>query len=314
MIHLESFSLPTDETEDIEFTAKDELGRLRYLKQFTDKDNLYPWRFFYNRKPEDATLDFDDITLFYGGNGSGKSTLLNLISEKLNLPRINMFNYSPTFDYYIQFCEAELAGSDSRNPLSPIRNGKIIASDDIFANIIAQREKELKYENERLEMRNRLRDYRNGGHPTRINFETGEGVADARECYSTRHGSLRNIMRSRITEVLTRSNGENAFDFFVDEIKPNTLVLLDEPENSLSARWQKELASFIHASAIADHCQFIISTHSPFMLAIPDAKIYNLDTPEITTSQWTELENVRLMYDLFKENERAFQETQTTQL
>ena len=49
-------------------------------------------------------------------------------------------------------------------------------------------------------------------------------------------------------------------------------------------------------------CQFIISTHSPFLLSIQDACIYDLDTEPVQTRQWTELANVRLYYDLFKEH------------
>ena len=44
---------------------------------------------------------------------------------------------------------------------------------------------------------------------------------------------------------------------------------------------------------------FVISTHSPFLLSIQDACIYNLDAEPVQTRTWTELANVRLHYDLF---------------
>ena len=40
-----------------------------------------------------------------------------------------------------------------------------------------------------------------------------------------------------------QSNGETAFEFFVESIQDDSLILLDEPENSLSAKWQWSLLS-----------------------------------------------------------------------
>ena len=52
--------------------------------------------------------------------------------------------------------------------------------------------------------------------------------------------------------------------------------------------------------------QFIIATHSPFMLGILNAKIYNLDTDDYKIQKWSELENVRYFYDFFKSKENEF--------
>jgi len=54
-------------------------------------------------------------------------------------------------------------------------------------------------------------------------------------------------------------------------------------------------------------CQFIISTHSPFLLSIPEAKIYDLDLNPVDVRKWTELENVRLYYEFFKSNQDYFE-------
>ena len=54
-------------------------------------------------------------------------------------------------------------------------------------------------------------------------------------------------------------------------------------------------------------CQFIISTHSPFMLGTLRAKIYNLDSGELEEAKWTELENVRYFYDFFERHREEFQ-------
>ena len=81
---------------------------------------------------------------------------------------------------------------------------------------------------------------------------------------------------------------------------------MDEPENSLSPQRQLELIKFIEDSARYFGCQFIISTHSPFLLAIKGAKIYDLDECPVSVKKWTELESVRCYYNFFKEHEHEF--------
>ena len=61
--------------------------------------------------------------------------------------------------------------------------------------------------------------------------------------------------------------------------------LLDEPENSLSAENQLKLKQFIEDSARFYNCQFIISTHSPFILSLTDALIYDLDSNPVVSKK-----------------------------
>ena len=112
--------------------------------------------------------------------------------------------------------------------------------------------------------------------------------------------------RLGVKNVIDGSNGETAFRYFVEKIGDGGLYLLDEPENSLSPSRQLELVKFMEESARFFECQFIISTHSPFLLAMKDAKIYDLDSDPAKVRQWTELENVRAYRDFFKEREGEF--------
>ena len=102
------------------------------------------------------------------------------------------------------------------------------------------------------------------------------------------------------------SNGESALMFWEREIEENSIYILDEPENSLSAENQLKLKKFIEDSVRFYNCQFIISTHSPFLLKLMDAKIYDLDQIPVTTKNWTELPNVLVYYNFFKEHEDEF--------
>lgn len=54
--------------------------------------------------------------------------------------------------------------------------------------------------------------------------------------------------------------------------------------------------------------QFIIATHSPFMLGILEAKIYNLNTKNYQVQKWTEMDNVRYFYDFFEKRKAEFRD------
>ena len=53
-------------------------------------------------------------------------------------------------------------------------------------------------------------------------------------------------------------------------------------------------------------CQFVIATHSPFLLSMREAKIYDLDEDVVDVKRWTELKNVRAYYEFFKKHEDEF--------
>ena len=106
--------------------------------------------------------------------------------------------------------------------------------------------------------------------------------------------------------VREHSNGESAFLYFSEKIQENGLYLLDEPENSLSPERQQELVKFLEDSARFFGCQFVIATHSPFLLSMRGAKIYDLDEEVVDVKRWTKLSNVRAYYDFFKKHEKEF--------
>lgn len=93
----------------------------------------------------------------------------------------------------------------------------------------------------------------------------------------------------------------------VKEKAENGIYILDEPENSLSPERQLELLKFIEDSARFFNCQFIISTHSPFLLSLKRAKIYDLDECPVDIKKWYELENVKIYQKFFEEHRREFE-------
>lgn len=124
---------------------------------------------------------------------------------------------------------------------------------------------------------------------------------------SRRSTQSKYIRKNLPDNVREHSNGESAFIYFTDKIKENSLYLLDEPENSLSPQKQQELLRFLEDSARFFGCQFIIATHSPFLLSMRGAKIYDMDEEVADVKKWTELENVRAYYEFFKKHENEFE-------
>lgn len=81
---------------------------------------------------------------------------------------------------------------------------------------------------------------------------------------------------------------------------------MDEPENSLSPEMQMELIKFIEDSVRFFGCQFIISIHSPFILSMNGALVYDMDQNPVCVRDWHMLKNVQLYYNFFKERDEEF--------
>ena len=256
--------------------------------------NVYPFKVFPQKRLE--RLDFEPITILYGGNGSGKSTLLNIIAEKLSLQRTAPFNETPYFVSYLKYCDFSLSQSLPKE-------SRLIASDDVFDLLLDRRAI-----NQRIDRkRDLLFEEYEKTKGMEYRFDSLSDYADLKRRNGAKRQTKSVYTAARLPkEAIGMSNGESAFQYFTKEIGENALCLLDEPENSLSPRLQTELASFLWDSARFYGCQFIISTHSPFLLAMKGAKVYDLDSVPVREKKWTELENVRAYYDFFKLHEREF--------
>ncbi len=145
--------------------------------------------------------------------------------------------------------------------------------------------------------------------PRHLNFETGynvdkykRGVEMRQARNSMRHGnkSFNKILLDKIGKMERGfSNGETALMKLSELLEEPGLYLLDEPENSMSCEFQIKLASIISYLARYGKCQFLISTHSPFILSMENAKIYNLDQHPVGVCKWWELDNMKRYFELF---------------
>ena len=292
MIYLKTFQIPNEDEEVSVLSRSRENKRTCYASR-------YPFGVFSRR--EMPLLDLEEITILCGGNGSGKTTLLNLIGEKLHLNRKSVFNRSSFFGDYLALCRAEESVSFDRRAKS---NSKVITSDDVFDFLL-----ELRCMNESVAFRRRelLEEYTDARYAG-FQMRSLSDVERLRQVVDAKRKSGSQYVRSRVmNDVPGKSNGETAFLYFTQEIQEGGLYLLDEPENSLSPQLQRELVGFLQDSARFYRCQFVISTHSPFLLSMSGARIYDLDSDPVEPRSWTELPHVQAYYRLFQEHREEFQ-------
>ena len=113
MIYLSSFHFPSADVEFGFFNSQ----------KLTCYDSFYPFQVLSRRHLE--LLEFEPVTILYGGNGSGKTTVLNIIAETLHLKREALYNRSSFFEDYIRYCDYDLAASFPEA-------SRVITSDDVF--------------------------------------------------------------------------------------------------------------------------------------------------------------------------------------
>ncbi len=303
MQYLKSFTLPNDSNELEYLFGISPMGKLTKLDMQCYAANQYPFGIFPHKRL--SKIEFEPITIFYGGNGSGKSTLLNVIAEKLKLARTAPFNNSPIIEDYLAYCDYEIYNGTRKVP----RESAIITSDGVFDYLL-----DIRAINEGIDRRREsiLEEYETlHGELTHSGWQMKslDDYEELRKRNEIRKGTKSQYTARRLgnTEYRMHSNGESAFAYFTNKIDANSLYLLDEPENSLSAKLQRELASFLEEAVRFYGCQLVISTHSPFLLSLRGAKIYDLDGDPAGVKHWSELENIRAYYDLFESRRREFE-------
>lgn len=278
MIYLDYFSFP-DKDKEFDFC---------YGIKRTCYDSYYPFGVL--SANNFMRIDFEPITILYGGNGSGKTTALNVIAEKTKIARDSVYNKSSFYPDYVSFCEMHL-----RNDMP--EGSRIITSDDVFDYMLNIRNLNERIDSKREDL---FKEYLDAKY-SQFQMKSLEDYEQLKKVNSARSRSQSKYVRKELIDnVQELSNGENAFRYFTEKIGENGLYILDEPENSLSPYRQMELMNFIENSVRFWGCQIIISTHSPFLLAMRGARIYNLDENPVRVRRWTELENVRIYFDFFK--------------
>lgn len=286
MIYLSEFEFPHVEKET------------SFLMDIKRKcyDTFYPFKVLSQRSL--YRLEFEPVTILYGGNGSGKTTALNIIGEKLRLKRDTLYNRSNFYEDYLDMCRFDVR-------TSPPENSAVITSDDVFDYML-----NLRALNEGVDARREelFQEYLDDKYSD-FKYRTMEDYERLKKVNLSRRKTQSKYVRTRLMDnPREQSNGESAFFYFTNKIQDDGLYLLDEPENSLSPARQQELVEYLTNQARFFGCQFIIATHSPFLLAMRGALIYDMDADPVRPARWTQLPAVRAYYDFFRSHADEFED------
>jgi len=113
---------------------------------------------------------------------------------------------------------------------------------------------------------------------------------------ATRMDAYYDRTASRADSLHARSHGEAFMSVLLETFRGNGLYLLDEPEAALSPNRQLAALSVMH-QLVQQDSQFIIATHSPILLAYPNAKILLFDGSGITEVAYEDTEHYAVTRD-----------------
>jgi len=100
-----------------------------------------------------------------------------------------------------------------------------------------------------------------------------------------------------------QSHGESFMALAMNRFHGKGLYILDEPEAALSPSRQLALLARIH-ELIQEDSQFIIATHSPILMAYPNAILYLLEENGPRELSYTETEHFEVTRDFLNNHEK----------
>jgi len=100
-----------------------------------------------------------------------------------------------------------------------------------------------------------------------------------------------------------QSHGESFLALLTQKFRGNGLYLLDEPEAALSPSRQLSALAVMH-KLVKNGSQFIIATHSPILMAYPDARIYLFSETGIREVAYEDTDHYRVARDFLNHREQ----------
>jgi predicted ATPase len=231
------------------------------------------------------TLSFNKpIVIIAGDNGCGKSTLLEALAYKLRLPTISSTSTitDNTFDPSRKL--EEFLTVYWRNKT---HNGMFFRAEDYIGFVRSIQMLKSGLGDELKEMEEYLR---------------GQGLVLAQGLLKGQVNELESRYNGKLEE---KSHGEGFLQILSMRIHGNGVYVLDEPEASLSPMKQLSLISLLMQSASNTDAQFIIATHSPVLMGIPNSTIYYLNDKGIEETAYEDTEHYQI-YKSFLENRDRF--------
>jgi len=243
--------------------------------------------------PAIATLEglpFDTpVTVLVGENGTGKSTFLEALAIATSLPAVG--SARPGSDPTLA-AQKRLARSLKLSWRRRSHRGFFLRAEDFFG---FQKQLAVQRAEHEAELARIDRDFAHSSEHARTLAK------------GPHHASIGAMESSYGKDPDAKSHGEAFLNLFAQRLSPQGLFLLDEPEAALSPQSQLAFLTMIR-DALTTGSQFVIATHSPLLMAIPDATIYSFDEPPVHRVAFDDLESVALVRDFLQAPERYFRQ------
>ena len=245
-----------------------------FLRSFSikpGKTHPFPYNITAVKFARQVELD-KGVTIFIGDNGCGKSTLLESIALKLNLPLIGGFI-------------AKHRGFEAAKLLQPFTEiemkrqtakGFFFRAED-FSDFINS------VDNDRRKIADSLHDLQGNVDDSIIN-----------QMSDSMNYSLYEMRKNYGDNMQAYSHGEAYLKILQTRVGDKGIYLLDEPEAALSPLRQISLLFLIVEILKSNNTQFIISTHSPILMGIPGARIYQITEDAMEQVDYKETDHYRI--------------------
>ena len=258
--------------------------RLRNFPE-SEKDN-FPWTLPLIQNLEELTFE-KNISFFVGENGSGKSTILEAIAAYTGVPLAGSFRLED---------DESLAAANRLADYMMLRfkekthHGFFIRAEDFigFSRKIKTDIKDLDKEIEEVK-------------------ETFTG-GDIKLTLGAIEGEKQSLIRRYSADLEAMSHGEGFLKFFTSRITAKGLYLIDEPEAALSPTRQLSLLSLIKEKVEKTGAHFIIATHSPIMMSVPNSEVFYFQDGQISKIDYRKTEHFQLTKMILDSPERIMEE------
>ncbi len=244
--------------------------RLRNFPE--DKKDQFPFTLPLIQNLEEIEFT-KNISFFVGENGSGKSTILEAIAAYCEVPLAGSFR--------LEDDESLAAANELANYLrlsyhEKTRHGFFVRAEDFigYARSLKNQIKELDKEIEEV----------------KENFTGG----DINLTLGAIEGEKNSLIDRYSADMEAMSHGEGFLKFFTSRITAKGLYLIDEPEAALSPTRQLSLLSLIIEKVKKTGSHFIIATHSPIIMSIPDSEVLYFQDGTIKKIDYKETEHYQL--------------------
>ncbi|HUA31969.1 MAG TPA: AAA family ATPase [Candidatus Binataceae bacterium] len=253
-----------------------------YRRPSAECSDSFPWTLPIFKNLEH--LDFTSrVTFFVGENGSGKSTLLEALA--VGMQAIAAGSDQPEHDATLWVAH-EFARAYRFVRHRHAKRAMFLRAEDVLGYTLtaARQRKEagIAYK---------------GGFGALEAARRAEEQAELADIDKPSMAEAPERLKRRLTrkyssDPVNRSHGETFLGVLDDRLRPGGLYLLDEPETPLSPNRVLGLLSLIKERA-GMNCQFIVATHSPILMAIPNAQILLLEDAKIEPVAYDDVEHVR---------------------